>query len=111
MNDRAISEQQLLHEFLSYYTNKEHNGEPSFVAAEIKQHFADLLSAQPTIEPTLYGYRLEHLEFVAAILQNKGVTEENLTDVLNSVDRIVGMILKEAEEKTMKSFVKNEVKE
>ena len=50
MNDRAISEQWLLHEFLSYYTNKERNGELCFVAAEIKQHFADLLSAQSTID-------------------------------------------------------------
>lgn len=57
MNDRAISEQQLLHEFLSYYTNKECNGKLSFVATEIKQHFADLLSDQPTldVEPVKHG--------------------------------------------------------
>lgn len=60
----------------------------------------------PTIESTLYGYKLHHLAFVAALLQNKGVTEENLADVLNSVDWVVGLVLEEAKEKTMQAFIK-----
>jgi hypothetical protein len=75
------------------------------------RHISELIQNLPSAEPTLYGYKLEHLAFVAALLQNKGVTEENLTDVLNSVDWIVGMILKEAKEKTMQDFIKNEVEE
>lgn len=70
-----------------------------------------MVENEPTIEPTLYGYKLDHLAFVAALLQNKGITEENLADVLNSVDWIVGMILNKAKEKTMQVFIKNEVEE
>ncbi|MBO7093574.1 MAG: hypothetical protein J6W33_01535 [Spirochaetia bacterium] len=63
------------------------------------------------VEPTLYGYKLEHLAFVAALLQNKEVSEETLTDVFNSVDRIAGMILKEVKEQTIQAFIENEVEE
>lgn len=65
----------------------------------------DIIVEQPTIEPTLYGYKLYHLAFVAKLLQNKGVTEENLADVLNSADWIVGLVLEE-QRKTMDEALK-----
>lgn len=69
-----------------------------------------LISQLPPLEPTLYGYKLNHLAFVAALLQNKGVTEENLADVLNSVDWIVGMVLEEQRKTMDEALKKVEVK-
>lgn len=76
------------------------------IAEQIYRYLCDGIEDCPPVEPSIYGYRLEHLAFVATILQNKGVTEENLTDVLNCVDCIVGMVLEEAKEKTMQLIIK-----
>ena len=69
-----------------------------------------VIAQLPTVEPTLYGYKLEHLAFVAALLQNKGVTEDNLADVLNSVDWIVGLVLEEQRKTIEEALKKVEVK-
>lgn len=70
-----------------------------------------LIDDAPTIEPTLYGYKFEQLAFVAALLQNKGVTEENLADVLNCVDWVVGLVLEHMKEKVIQSVMTGSVKE
>jgi hypothetical protein len=54
---RLIDADELLSKFLRYYTEKEKNGEFTFVACEIKQAFADMIVEAPTVEaePVRHG--------------------------------------------------------
>jgi len=50
MEEKLIDADKLLHEYLEQYTAQERNGNLVFSVAEIKQNFADILNAAPTIE-------------------------------------------------------------
>lgn len=80
-----------------------HNEEQGFSATEARL-LLHMVDYTPPIE-TFYDYNLEHLAFVAALLQNKGVTEENLADVINCVDWVVGLVLDNMKERVIQSVI------
>lgn len=51
----------------------------------------------PTIE-TIYGYRIEHLAFIASIMEKEGVTAECVVKTFGDIGRAVKMIVEETQE-------------
>ena len=57
----------------------------------------NILEALPSA--TLYGYKLEHLAFIATVMEKEGVTAEYAVRTFDDIGRIVKMIIEEAQEK------------
>lgn len=67
------------------------------------------LKQLPSAQPTLYGYSVEHLAFVAAIMAKKGVSPEEAVAIFRDVNRVIEMMLedmKEMQENALKQALK-----
>ena len=54
-----------------------------------------LIDEQPTVEPTLYGYKIEHLALIARIMEEDGVTPEIAVQIFRDVQTIALKIIDE----------------
>lgn len=53
----------------------------------------------PSAQPTLYGYRIEHLAYIARVMEKEGVTAEYAVRTFDDISRAVSMIIEEAQQK------------
>ena len=53
------------------------------------------IQEQPTVEPTLYGYKIEHLALIARVMQKEGVTPERAVQIFNDVQTIALKVIDE----------------
>ena len=60
----------------------------------------------PSAQPTLYGYDIKHLAFVASIMAKKGVSPEEAVAIFRDVNRVIEMMLED-----MKEMQENAVKQ
>lgn len=60
----------------------------------------------PSVEPTLYGYNIKHLAFVATVMEKEGVTAEYAARTFDDISRILKMVIDEAREKILAEVVK-----
>ena len=58
---------------------------------------------EPSAQPTLYGYPVEHLAMIAMVLQKENLPPERVAEMLSDVGRIVEMARDEFEEKLRKA--------
>lgn len=49
-------------------------------------------------QPTLYGYNIEHLAFIARVMQKKNVTPEKAIEYFEELGTLVQMIIDEQKE-------------
>lgn len=49
----------------------------------------------PTVEPTLYGYKIEHLALIARVMQKDGVTPERAVQTFKDVQTIALKVIDE----------------
>ena len=62
------------------------------------------LSTMPSAQPTLYGYEIEHLAYIATVMQKEGVTAEYAVRTFGDMSRALRMIIEELQEKVEKSL-------
>lgn len=53
------------------------------------------IEALPTVEPTLYGYKIEHLALIARVMQKDGVTPERAVQTFKDVQTIALKVIDE----------------
>ena len=53
----------------------------------------------PSVQQTLFGYKIEHLAYIARVMEKEGVTAECAVKTFDDMSRAVKMILKEAQQK------------
>lgn len=53
------------------------------------------VNLQPTVEPTLYGYKIEHLALIARVMEKDGVTPEIAVQIFTDVQTIALKVLDE----------------
>ena len=53
----------------------------------------------PTAEPTLYGYKIEHLAYIATVMEKEGVTAEYAVRTFDDIGRVVKMLIEEVQAK------------
>lgn len=61
------------------------------------------IEALPSVEPTLYGYNIEHLELIARVLQKEDLPPERVAEALTDIGRIVAIVNGESEEALRKA--------
>ena len=76
-------------------TQLERQGQYSMTMAERKQRDVDILEALPPAQPTLYGYDIKHLAFVASIMAKKGLSPEEAVTIFRDVNRVIEMMLED----------------
>ena len=63
----------------------------------------ELLREVPSVQPTLYGYNIEHLVLIARVLQKENLPPERVVEVLTDIGRIVAIVKDEFEEALRKA--------
>ena len=95
MND-LISRQAAMAFPLSWEHRDKEHGSDEFISGV--ECYRDYIENLPSAQPTLYGYRIEHLAYIARVMEKEGVTAEYAVRTFDDVGRMVKMILEEAHE-------------
>ena len=59
----------------------------------------DRIKELPSAQQTLFGYKIEHLAYIARVMEKDGVTAECAVKTFDDISRAVRMILEEAQQK------------
>lgn len=59
----------------------------------------EILEELPTVEPTLYGYKIEHLAYIATVMEKEGVTAEYAVRTFDDIERVMKMLIVEIQVK------------
>ena len=59
----------------------------------------DQIKDLPSVQPTLYGYQIEHLAYIAKVMEKEGVTAEYAAKTFGDISRAVRMIIEETQQK------------
>lgn len=73
-------------------------------ADEDIRNLLDELEDLPPAQQTLYGYNIEHLAYIARVMQKEGVTAEYAVRTFDDMSRALGMIIEELNEKLEKAL-------
>lgn len=65
---------------------------------------ADMINDAPTVEPTLYGYKVEHLALIARVMEEDGVTPETAVQTFKSVQTIALKVIDEIDGAVKRAF-------
>lgn len=60
------------------------------------QHWVEI---QQPVEPTLYGYKIEHLAYIARVMEKEGITAEDAARTFDDLVRAVSWAIDEALQK------------
>lgn len=67
----------------------------------------DGIKRLPSVEPTIYGYNIKHLAYIAKVMQKEGVTAEYAVRTFDDMSRVVKMIIDEAQQKAEEALDKS----
>jgi len=70
----------------------------SYVESPTESLIRDTM-ALPTVEPTLYGYKIEHLAYIATVMEKEGVTAEYAVRTFDDIGRVIKMVIEEVQAK------------
>lgn len=59
----------------------------------------DGIRALPSAQQTLYGYKIEHLAYIAKVMEKEGITAEYAVRTFDDMSRAIRMIIEEAQQK------------
>ena len=97
-------------ETITWYHQNRNNEMVSGANSELHQAWykADdvyaALNNVPTAEPTLYGYEIKHLAYIATVMEKEGVTAEYAVRTFDDMERVLKMYIEEVHEKIEESF-------
>lgn len=60
------------------------------------------LENMSSVQPTLFGYKIEHLAYIARVMEKEGITAEYAVKTFDDMKRAVKMILDEAQQEAEK---------
>lgn len=81
MMDDLISRSALLRDIEQYH-----------VSDGLFQHWVEI---QPPVEPTLYGYKIELLAYIARVMEKEGITAEDAARTFSDLGRVVSWTIDE----------------
>ena len=61
----------------------------------IVENWAKELRDVPDAQPTLYGYRIEHLAYIARVMEKEGITAEDAARTFSDLGRAVSWTIDE----------------
>ena len=57
------------------------------------------LKRLPPAEPTLYGYKIEHLAYIAKVMEKEGITADDAVRIFDDMSLVAKMIIDELQQK------------
>lgn len=90
--DDLISRQALLRDIEQYH-----------VSDGLFQHWVEI---QQPVEPTLYGYKIEHLAYIARVMEKEGITAEQAVNSFDDLGMAVRLIIEEIQQKVEEAVMK-----
>ena len=96
--DDLISRQAVIEMFHRVANIGWNHGIETTVADAFKEA-AEMVENLPTAEPTLYGYKIEHLAYIATVMEKEGVTAEYAVRTFDDIGRVVKMLIEEVQAK------------
>ena len=63
-----------------------------------------ILESLPSAQSTLYGYKIEHLAYIARVMEKEGVTADYAVRTFDDMSRALRMIIEEAQERVMETL-------
>lgn len=67
------------------------------------QHWVEI---QPPVEPTLYGYKIEHLAYIARVMEKEGITAEQAVNSFDELGVAFQLITEEVLQKVEEAVMK-----
>lgn len=58
----------------------------------------------PPTQPTLYGYKIEHLAYIASVMKREGVTADYAAKTFDDIARALRIIIDETQEKVVEAL-------
>lgn len=115
--------EKLLGSFLGYFVNEDEEGRVAMDDLISRQEVLDYIDSMPSeltadgrrmirrirlieyiqdsipsVQPTLYGYKIEHLALIARVMEKEGVSPEKAVETFQNIVGIVQMIADEQKE-------------
>ena len=90
--DDLISRSALLRDIEQYH-----------VSDGLFQHWVEI---QPPVEPTLYGYKIELLAYIARVMEKEGITAEQAVNSFDDLCMAVRLITEEVLQKVKEAAMK-----
>ena len=66
----------------------------------------DRFKALPSVEPTLYGYKIELLAYIARVMEKEGITAEQAVNAFDDLSMAVRLIIEETQQKVEEAVMK-----
>ena len=64
------------------------------------QHWVEI---QPPVEHTLYGYKIEHLAYIARVMEKTGITAEQAAESFDDIGTAIRLLVEEITQKVDES--------
>ena len=71
---------------------------PTPTQEDMVEDCLEIIENLPSVQQTLYGYNIEHLELIARVLQKEDLPPERIVEALTDIGRIVAIVVDEFEE-------------
>jgi hypothetical protein len=55
----------------------------------------DVIDELPSVQPTLYGYKIEHLAYIARVMEKKGITAEQAAESFDDMSTAIRLLIEE----------------
>lgn len=98
MND-LISRQAAIKYFVTNVGFHDEDGYPIEDSDELRKIWTEYFDGIPSAQPTLYGYKIEHLAYIARVMEKEGVTADYAVRTFDNMSRVIKMIINEAQQK------------
>ena len=58
---------------------------------------------EPSVQPTLYGYKIEHLAYIARVMEKTGITAEQAAESFDDMGTAIRLLMEEITQKAEES--------
>lgn len=76
-------------------TQRERQGQYSMTMVDRKYRDTEILEALPPAQPTLYGYDIKVLAFVASVMAKEGMSPEEAVTTFRDINRVIEIMLED----------------
>lgn len=99
MNNDTIYRQETINT-IKQHMNYVRSGSDEYYLAH--HHIIELIKIMPPAQSTLYGYKIEHLAYIAKVMEKEGITAEDAVRTFDDMSRVIMTFLDEAQQKAEK---------
>lgn len=98
--DDLISRKETIEAFEKELTVGESKGNYVTICSAVTYEGAkQILESLPPAQPTLYGYKIEYLAYIARVMEKEGVTADYAVRTFDDMSRAIKMIIDEMQQK------------